>query len=130
MNEAPETNVLEIVMGAILLGLGLLYLMSQYSAEMKLIHIAMSNELETTDVYQQVNDTDSNFVSGSELLTVLIGYRDYPVVVDGKTVNPEDVNYEEYISLVKDGYYSKSYEYNTSHEICKVIYTHSVAVKK
>ncbi len=125
MNEAPEMNIFEILIGAILLGLGLLFLKSQYTLEKNLISIALSHELETLDIFQQTDYAD-NKVSDNELLAVLIGYRDYSVIIDGRTVHQEEVVYEDYISFVREGYYMKNYEYNAKHEISKVIYTYIV----
>lgn len=120
-----ENNMVDIFIGAILLGLGLLYLTTQYNAVDRLTRIADEMELGSENIYQQYNDDNITQISDEELYTIMIGYRDYPISIDGTVIAPGDIDYTKYLSIIKDGFYSKSYLYNSSNEIIQIVYTYS-----
>ncbi len=120
-----ETNLIETLLGAIILGLGLVYLAAQYQGTEKLSSIALEIELGNENLYQQYHKNSIRQISMEELYSVLIGFREYPISIDGTLIAPDDMDYTKYISLIKEGYYTKSYLYNDTRDIIMILYTYA-----
>lgn len=111
-------------MGAILFGTGLLFLIAQYTSTTQLLNIASQTQMESKDLYQQENNTNINNISDNELYAIIIGYREYPIIIDGNVIKTDETDYEYCFSLIRKGYYVKSYECNEDNEIIRIIYTY------
>ncbi len=118
-------NLLEMGLGALILGLGLLCLVSQERMADRLINVAADRILREEDIYQQYHAPGIKQVSEEELHAVLMGYREHPIRIDGSIIPPDGTDYTDYFLLIKDGLYNKEYIYNTEHEIVQVIYTYA-----
>jgi hypothetical protein len=125
MEDSLELNIFDIIVGAILLGLGLLYLISQYRVTKELTDKANDIVLENNELYQQYSNIDGNLISDDELYAITMGYREYPIVIDGITIATDNDNYEYNLTLIKDGFYKKSYECNAENEILRIIYSYT-----
>lgn len=77
------------------------------------------------NVYQQSSDVNRSIVSEEELYAMIMGYRDYPIIIDGKEISTEGDDVETYIAYLADGLYLKKYRYNSNHEIEKIIVTYT-----
>lgn len=127
MIRVTTTNIIEMIIGAILLGLGLLYLSAQSRTVDRLIGIANEDVLAEGDLYQQFNNVDISQVSYEELVSIVIGYRDYPIVIDGHVIPTDGNDYDYYFTLISGGYYTKSYVFDAGHNLVQIIYTNSGA---
>ena len=77
-------------------------------------------------VYQTKKESDySNVViDKNELISNLMQYLDYPVNIDGLVIKPEDYFYVNFdYSVIKDGNYRVTYQYNDDGSIKMVFYT-------
>ena len=75
-------HVIELLLGALLLGLGLLYLESQYRALSRLSDATTLSKIEDKHIFEQCGLTDINQVSDKEVYAAIAGYRQYPIMVD------------------------------------------------
>ena len=117
--------VIELTIGALFLGLGLLYLVSQYKALSRLTNTITLQTIEDNKAYRQYNITNSNEVSDIEVYAAIMGYRDYPIMVDEHIVPLNGHDYELYFSYVRDGnYYNKKYLYDTNRHISMILFTY------
>lgn len=112
----------EMIIGAIVLVLGLFYLVSQVKAMNRLTDIVSNEIMENRDLYQQSNDISIDKVSDEELYATIMGYREYPIIIDGNLIDTEGTDYEVYSSYIKDDYYRKSYEYDSKHFIRQIVF--------
>jgi hypothetical protein len=64
-------------------------------------------------------------VSEDELYAIIMGYREYPIVIDGQIIDTDGNDYEYYFSLIRDGFYRKNYSYDTNHKVVQVIFTYA-----
>lgn len=117
-------NIIDILLGAFLLGLGLLYLLSQYTALSRLTDIISLQTIEDNNVYQQFNLTTIDQVYDEEVYATIMGYREHPIIVDGHVIPINGHDYELYFTYLKDGYYKKEYEYEVGRHIVMIQYTY------
>lgn len=117
-------NMMEMIIGVILIGIGLLYLASQCKIVNQLTDEVTEALLDNSGLYQQNIYVDINRVSKAELFAVVMGYREYPIMIDKITIPVDENNYEYYLSLICDGYYIKNYEYNSKNEIIRIVYSY------
>ncbi|MDD4112758.1 MAG: hypothetical protein PHC56_06970 [Herbinix sp.] len=118
-------HVIELILGALLLGLGLIYLTSQQKALTRLTDNITILVIEDNNVYQQYNMTNTNEVSDIEVYAAIMGYRDFPIMVDDNIVPLNGHDYELYFSYVRDGnYYNKEYLYDVNRHVSMIIYTY------
>lgn len=118
-------NILELVIGAILLGAGLLYLTSQYRAVDHLSDIVNEKVLGNDEIYQQYQYIEISQVPDEQLYAFIMGYREYPIMIDGVTMSVDETDFERYLSLVKEGIYKKSYKCDSNNNIEKILFTYS-----
>lgn len=119
------TTLIEMVVGGILLGLGLLYLISQEKAVERLIEVANEQVLREEEISEQSFAIGTNLVSDDELYAILMGYREYPIVIDGSVIPTDGADYTDYFTLIHNGVYIKSYVYDVDHDIVQIIFTYS-----
>lgn len=120
-------HVIELILGALLLGIGLLYLASQHRALSRLTDIIALRRVEDNNVFQQYNITNINQVSDEEVYASIMGYREYPIMIDDNIVPVNGYDYALYFSYIKDGNYKKEYQYNESKGSIKLIqYNHII----
>lgn len=119
------SNLSEIILGAIIFCLGLLYLTSQDRTTERLIDIVIERELEEDKLYQQQNEVDMGQVADEELYALVMGYREYPITIDGNVIPADGVDYESYFTLIREGYYTKQYVYDGQHHIYQIVFTYS-----
>lgn len=117
-------HIFELLLGALLISLGLLYLMSQYKALTYLTEAITLKTIEDNIVYQQYSDTDINYLSDEEVCGAIMGHRDYPIMVDDNFVPQNAYDYTLYFSYLKDGNYKKEYQYNTNRHVVMIKYTY------
>lgn len=115
----------EMVIGAVIFGLGLLYLNSQSKAADRLVRLAKEELLKERDLYRQYSDIDINLVSCEELYAAVMGERTLSIAIDGMLIKPDSNDYEQYFSYIKAGRYRKSYGYDDNHNIMQVIYEYA-----
>lgn len=118
------TKVIELLIGATLIGLGLLYLTSQYRALSKLTEIITLEIIDDSNVVQQYSDINPELVTDSELYATIMGYREYPIMVNENLVPLHGQDYNLYFSYIKKGYYIKNYQYNANRDITMIIFSH------
>ncbi len=121
------TDSYELILGALLLGLGLLYLASQEERADRLLHVAMERVIEDQAINQQYNEIDINQVRDTELYAMIMGYREYPIVIDGQVIAPDGNDYPTYFGYIRKGSYTKSYRYDSGHKIMWIEYTYAGA---
>lgn len=117
-------HTIEMIIGAILLAFGLYYLVSQAKAMNLMIDMASDDALETRDIYRQSNEITVYEVSDVELNAIIMGYREYPIIIDGNLINTEGTDYETYSSYIKASGYMKSYIYDSQNCIKQIIFNH------
>lgn len=120
----PVINVWEVVVGGLLIALGLLYLSAQFKTIDKLINIANETLLDDENIYQQHSNVTRNTISDDELCAIVMGYREYPIVIDGVTISTDGNDYDYYLSLIKDGSFTKKYQCNSNNQIVQIIYVY------
>lgn len=123
--EDVRMNLYEIVVGAILIGLALMYIRYQQSALYALIDTVKANIVAEEKLYQQDDEINFNQVSHNELYTIIMGYREYPLIIDESYIPTNTNDFELYFSYIKRGYYEKSYGFDIYHRIETVIYSHT-----
>lgn len=111
------THAIELLIGAILIGLGLLYLMSQYRVLSRLSDVITQDIIEDSNVFQQHSNIYIQKISHEEIYAVIMGYRDYPIMIDKNVVPQNELDYELYFSYIKDGYYQKEYSYDENRNL-------------
>ena len=118
------TSVMEFLLGAILLCLGLLYLEAQYK-DLSILTFAIAGErIKDSKVLQQYNHVNTNQVSDEELYAIIMGYRQYPIIIDEYIVPFNGYDFELYFTYIKDGYYKKEYRYESNRSIIMIHYTY------
>lgn len=121
------SDYLEAALGAFVL-ITFLYL-SFHSFRVIENSIISKKEIEAASnpvVYQTKKESDySNVViDKNELISNLMQYLDYPVNIDGLVIKPEDYFYVNFdYSVIKDGNYRVTYQYNDDGSIKMVFYT-------
>jgi len=114
-----------LIIGALLIGIGLLYLISQYKALTRLTDTITLHTIEDKKVFNQYSITNINKVSDIEVYAAIIGYREYPIMVDDNLVPLNGHDYDLYFSYVRDGYYyNKEYQYDANRHIVMILYTY------
>jgi hypothetical protein len=117
-----------MIFGAILLLFGLIYLVSQEKTLNRLIDIVNTSVVEREDIYQQSSDIDVDLIRSDVLYAILMGYREYPILIDGTRIEVDGSDYEYYFSLIRKGYYSKSYQLDIDYNILQVNYVYTERV--
>lgn len=117
-------HIIEAILGAFLIGLGLIYLQSQQEALRRLTDIINQHIIEDKKVYQQYNVVDINLVSDKEVYAALMGYREYPIMIDDNIVPLNGREYDLYFTYIKKGYYKKEYKYEANRRIAMILYTY------
>lgn len=82
------------------------------------------NSYRDKEIYQQYNGEDSSILSYAELVSTLCNGLDYDIVIDGSIIRkgvfmPDTIKY----SNIRSINYKKSYEYDNSGNIQRIIYT-------
>lgn len=117
------TNIIELLIGAILMGLALVYLTSQYRALSNLTDIITQETIRDSSVFQQFSDISIKQISYEEVYAAIMGYREYPIMVDDKLIPENGYDYELYFSYVKKGLYNKEYRFDDQRKIIMIIYS-------
>ncbi len=115
-------HALEMIFGAILLVSGLFYLMQREKSLDILIDAISEKIIGTDNLRQEYNATDLSRISDEALCAIVMGYREYPITIDGMLMEEEEHDYESYFRLIKAGYYQKGYQYDSEHKIKQVDY--------
>lgn len=118
------THVIELIIGAILIGLGLLYLSSQYRTLSNLTDIVTLDITEDTKVIGQYDNTNILHVSDKDVYAVIMGYREYPIMVDDNVIPLNGQDYSLYFSYIKEGSYTKSYGYDSDRNIVMILFSY------
>lgn len=118
------TNLVEMLIGSILICLGLIYLISQYRALSRLTDNISKEIIQDRSVGQQYSSYTLDKVTDSEIYAAIMGHREYPILIDGKLIPINRQDYEIYFSYIKDGIYEKGYRYDTNRNIIMIVYSH------
>ena len=118
-------HTLEMIFGAILLVSGLFYLMQREKSLDILINGISERMIGTDNLRQEYNAADLSRISDEALCAIVMGYREYPITIDGMLMEEEEYDYESYFILIKDGYYQKRYQYDSEHKIKQVDYEYT-----
>ncbi|MGF7142536.1 hypothetical protein HNQ56_000954 [Anaerotaenia torta] len=113
-------NLLEMICGAFFLAMGLLYLGKQEKNMNHLISAVNNMLLETESIYQEYNVINGSQISKEKLYAVIIGYREYPITIDGVLITAEEQDYEYYFTLIRSRFYKKQYEFDENQKIKQV----------
>ncbi|TAH70328.1 MAG: hypothetical protein EWM47_05595 [Anaerolineaceae bacterium] len=119
------TNVIELLIGAILMGLGLLYLASQYRALSYLTDLISQDTYEDRNVLQQFNEINIDRISDDEIYAAIMGCREYPIMIDDNLIPLNEHDYDLYFTYVRDGYYKKEYQYEANKRIVLILYSYN-----
>ena len=123
--DTMKTHLIEFAAAVFIFGAGLLYLNKEYLAVKQLTDAVSNKVIEEPELYQQYNRSTIDEIPEEELIAVIMGYREYPIIIDGVTMEVVAEHPEDYLQLIKDGYYKKSYGYDTKHSIVTVIFTYA-----
>lgn len=118
------THIIEMLIGAILIGLGLLYLSSQYRTLSRLTDVMSQETIKDNNVLQQYNNTDILQVTDKDVYAAIIGYREYPMMVDANVIPLIGKDYGLYFSYVRNGNYKKDYRYDADRNIIMILFTY------
>lgn len=85
------------------------------------VQISKENILYVNErTYDEVKEIKSTY---ADLISVLLGDLDYDVVINNMTILKENYNYKMFdFSVIPQGEYTKTYEYDSSGNIAKVIF--------
>lgn len=119
------THITEILLGAVLTGLGLIYLISQYKALSDLADMLTEKITENSRIIPQYSNSNPDLVTEAELYSAIMGYRDYPVMIDGNLIPAEGQDYELYFSYIREGLYKKEYRFDEDRNIIMIKYSHT-----
>lgn len=114
--------MIEMLIGAILMGLGLLYLGSQYRALLRLVDVISHETIEDRNVRGQYSLGDILQVRDSEVFVTIMGHREYPIMVDDDVVPLSGEDYDLYFSYIKKGNYKKEYRYDENRNIIMILF--------
>ena len=117
-------HTMEAILGAVILTVGLFHLMKQEEGMNTLIDTVNYSLLQQEELDQQPEEARNDLITNEEMVIVLLGYREYSINMDGTVIEVDDTDYDTYIALIKDGYYLKSYGYDTSRQINQVNYSY------
>jgi len=116
---------LEMIIGAIIFVLSMVFLLSNERILNRLITTVNNSAVDDEDLYQQYSNPDKNLITSEELYAMVIGYREYPIMINGFLIDSNGTEYENYILLIKNGDYSRSYSYDLERNIRSVNYTYN-----
>lgn len=117
-------HIFEMMIGAILLAFGLYYLVSQVRTMNLMIDKVGNEVIENRDIYCQSNEITIYEVSDEELNAIIMGYREYPILIDGNLIKTEGTDYQTYSSYITASCYLKSYIYDSQHYIKQIVFNH------
>jgi len=117
-------NVMEMLTGTIIFGLGLIYLAYQYEALSGLTERLTEKSTEDKNVIQQYNINTMGNVTHAEIYAAIMGYREYPIMVDNNIIPAAGSDYELYFSYIKKGLYKKQYKYDENRNIEIILYSY------
>lgn len=118
-----SSEIYDLLTGTIIFGFGLLFLSFQSKSTQDLIAAVEEQILEQGDLYQQYSNVDINLITDDELYAIIMGIREFPIVIDGKLIDVGENDYDLYFSYVKEGYYIKSYGFDRWHNISQILFT-------
>jgi hypothetical protein len=116
------TNVFEILVGSVLIGLGLLHLTSQYRSLLSLNERISLEIIDDKYLYQENNIPKMDRINSEELCATIMGYREYPIMIDDKLIKLDESDYETYLTYIKKGQYKKEYQYDESRHLIMILY--------
>lgn len=117
------TNIIELLIGAFLIGVSLLYLVLQYRALSNLTDIVTTSVLDESNVFQQFTSITMDQFTNEELYAAIMGYREYPIMVNENIIPIAGHDYEDYMSYIEDGIYKKEYRYDMERNIIMITFT-------
>jgi len=120
----PVIHVIEILLGVVLLCLGMMYLSSRQEALMRLTGSVIRGWTRDRSIVQQYNNSDIYKVADEEVCAAIMGYRQYPIMVDGMLIPADGYDYDLYFECIKDGYYRKEYRFSKEGHITMIMYTY------
>jgi hypothetical protein len=116
-------NIIELLIGAILIGIGLLYLTSQYRALTRLTNTISQESIKDNKVFAQYNVVSIESFNDKEVYAAIMGYREYSIMVDENLIPADGHDYELYLTYVKLGKYRKDYRYSIDRHIIMIVYS-------
>lgn len=117
-----EAKIVDFMIGVVIFGSALLYLFAQYRTNEYFNNVLEDQVLEQKNLYQQTSDVTINLISDEEMKSIIMGYREYPIVLEGTMITTDDMDFDKNLLLIKDDLYIKSYKCNTDNEIIQIIY--------
>jgi hypothetical protein len=120
-------HLIELICGIILLAFGLIHLFGQEKALNRLIATVNNDIVRTEGIAAQGLDAvmmNANIISDEMLYAIVMGYREYPIIINGTEIATDGMEYEYYFTLIKAGSYQRSYVFDEMHNIRKVNYTY------
>lgn len=120
-------HIIEMILGAGILALGFLYLVFQDRSTDKLIDEVYKRVINEESLNLQSGTMISNQIADDELIAMIMGYREYPIIIDGHLIAVDGIEYAEYLSYVRSGIYTKTYIFDADHNIIQVVYSYAGA---
>ncbi len=120
------TKLMEIAFGVFLFcAAGTLFLMSY--RELNFLVVSTKAEISRDDIFYEnersLDEIKKGKVTYAEMITTLLGDLDYDIQINNMTILKENYNYQEFdFSIVPQREYTKSYLFDSSGNIVKVIY--------
>ncbi len=120
------TKLMEIAVSVFIFCVaGTLFLMS--NREMNHLITLTKNEVSNQNIYYEneraLDEIQESKITYDEIISTLLGDLDYDIQIDDMTILKENYNYQEFdFSTVPQAEFTKSYEYDSSGNIVKVIY--------
>jgi len=114
---------MEMLIGAVLFGLSLIYLMTHYKALSGLTNLLTEEAIKDNSAIQQYNSNALDQVNHAEIYAAIMGYREYPIMVDDNLIPVNGDEYELYFSYIKNGLYKKQYQYDANRNIEMIVYS-------
>jgi hypothetical protein len=117
-------NIIEIILGAVLIGLGLLYLGAQSSTLQSLVDKISQDLINDRSIYKQYTRANIDQVSDGDLCAAIMGYREIPLMIDEYMIYVGDYDYKKIFTYIKTGHYKKEYIYDDSRTITMIRYSY------
>jgi hypothetical protein len=80
--------------------------------------------IEDKKVYQQYYPATTMLISDEDLYASLMGYREYPIMIDDNIIPLKGQDYELYFTYIRTGSYRKEYQYDAYRNIEMIVYTY------
>ena len=118
----PVIHLIEVITGGVLIILGLIYLSAQAQVTDRMTAVVYKTLMEDENIYQQELGRNIDLITDEQLISIMMGYREYAIMIDGVTIPADNHDPEAYLALIKAGNYTKSYQCDINNDIVTISY--------